>query len=172
MIYYSNQLPTLTANDHPDYEFDGDVDLSDVKRFVRDRYGRRNPVCIHEFGIDGYRFDFVGLNPYKRRVRILEYKVDRGDFLGDEKHLGYMGYCNTFSFVTPLGLATVDELRDRRAGLLQVFRWRRRKRRIDRWYLGAIWLRRPTGMKLDVETYHRMVEMMLVKVVHRRDDVF
>ncbi len=174
MIYRSNQYEQLMANDHPVYEYDGDVGLADIKRFMKNYHGRKGQqVCIHELGVGRYRFDFVSLNPYKHRIRILEYKVSRGDFNGDTKHLAYMGYCNTFSFVTPLGLISVGDLKDQRAGLQQVFRWKRRNSRINRWNLGAIWLKMPRGLGLGIDTYYKVSDMMLARVVQgRKGDFF
>jgi DNA repair protein MmcB-like len=39
-----------------------------------------------------------------------EVKVDRSDFLKDEKWRGYLGYCNEFYFVCPSKLIEADEL--------------------------------------------------------------
>lgn len=174
MIYNSNQYPTLMRNDNEWYEYDPDVGLDDIKKFVRQYHQRRKKqVCIHELGVDKYRFDFVSLDPYRQRVRILEYKVNKADFNGDSKHLGYMGYCHTFAFVTPLGLVTISDLRDKRAGLMYVFRYKKRASERDRWYLGAIWMKRPTGMVLHVSMYYHVIEMMLARLVQgRKEDFF
>jgi hypothetical protein len=48
-----------------------------------------------------------------------EIKVSRSDFMRDEKWLGYLLYCNAFSFVCPSGLIQVEEL-PRDVGLLWV----------------------------------------------------
>lgn len=174
MIYYSNQYQILTENNDPWYEYDGNVNLDDIKKFIKQYHGRRGQqVCIHELGVGKYRFDFVSLNPYQHRIRILEYKISKGDFNGDRKHLDYMHYCNTLAFVTPLGLVNVDELSDNRIGLLQVFKWKHRKNQINRWTLGAIWLKKPRGQKLDKETYYQVADMMLARVVQgRKGDFF
>jgi hypothetical protein len=175
MIYNANQYADIRRNDHPVYRYRwDDVDLGDIKRFVRDYHSRRHgQVCLHEFGLDGVRFDFVGVDPFRQRVRVLEYKVAREDFLGDRKHLRYMRYCSTLAFVTPLGLVGADDMVDGRTGLLQVFRWQRRDARVDRWTLGAIWLKRPRGLTLDREVYCRVVGAMLLRLVQgRREDFF
>ncbi len=39
-----------------------------------------------------------------------EIKVDRGDFLRDQKYVHYLQYCHKFSFVCPKGLIKPDEL--------------------------------------------------------------
>ena len=174
MIYRSNHYGTLMKDDHPVYRYDHEVDLTDIKRFVKDRHKRhRSQVCIHELGVGKHRFDFLSLNPYTHHVRILEYKVDRADLDGDKKHLDYMHYCNTLAFVTPLGLVNVDDLKDKALGLMQVFRWKRRSGDRNRWRLGAIWLRRPRGKRLETERYYRIVDMMLARVVQgRKGDLF
>lgn len=43
-------------------------------------------------------------------VTIYEIKVNRQDFLGDEKWTAYKRFCNRFSFVCPTGLIKPDEL--------------------------------------------------------------
>jgi len=174
MIYNNNHYETLLLNGSPYYEYDRNVELVDIKRFMKDYHSRqREQVCIHELRIDSHRFDFVSLNPFARHIKILEYKVMREDFNGDNKHLLYMGYCNTLAFVTPLGLVEIDDLKDRAVGLMQVFRWARRERKQERWTLGAIWVKRPRGRKLDVETYYRIMGMMLLRLVQgRKGDFF
>lgn len=174
MIYNNNQYSTLISNDDQWYEYDKKVDLRDIKTFMRQYHGRRGAqVCIHELGVDKYRFDFVSLNPYQHYIRILEYKVSRGDFNGDSKHLDYMQYCNTLAFVTPLGLVGVEDLKEKGIGLLQVFKWKRRNSIKNRWYLGAIWLKRPAGKKLDEEVYRQVADMMLARIVQgRKEDFF
>lgn len=39
-----------------------------------------------------------------------EIKVERNDFLSDDKWLGYLPYCNEFSFVAPPGIIKADEV--------------------------------------------------------------
>lgn len=174
MIYYSNQYQNLIQNNDPWYEYDKNVVLDDIKKFMKQYHSRRGQqVCIHELGVGKYRFDFVSLNPYQHRIRILEYKISKSDFNGDKKHLDYMQYCNTFSFVTPLGLVKQDELKDNKIGLLQIFKWKHRNSQINRWTLGAIWMKKPKGRELDEQTYYRVSDMMLARVVQgRKDDFF
>ena len=173
MIYDSNSLEMILQNQHPVYQFFDDVDLQDIKEFVVRRHRRNgSEVCIHELGVGHYRFDFVSLNPYSHKIRIFEYKVSKADFLGDCKWRGYLGYCTTFSFVTPLGLVSLVDL-PKGVGLLQVFRWRRRVQQDQRRYLGAIWVRRPGGRKLPEDTYRQVADMMLARLVQgRKDDFF
>ena len=175
MIYFSNHYNIILNNSHHTYEYKwDDIGLVDIKRFIQDYHKRRKQqVCIHELGIDGMRFDFLSLNPYKHYVRILEYKVNVPDFKGDDKHLGYMDYCNTLAFVTPFGMVGVDDLKHEHTGLLQIFRWKRRNARINRWNLGAIWVKRPSGRRLPRITYYRIMEMMMARLVQgRKGDFF
>lgn len=46
----------------------------------------------------------------KPRVTGYEIKVARGDFLQDDKWVGYLPYCNCFSFVCPHGLIKLEEV--------------------------------------------------------------
>ena len=174
MIYYGNYYETLISNSSPYYEYNNKVDLGDIKRFVGDYHKRRRgQVCVHELRVGKFRFDFTSLNPYTRHIRILEYKVTKEDFDGDTKHLGYMQYCNTLAFVTPLGLIRADDLKDKNVGLMQVFKWAHRTRRQERWYLGAVWVKRPKGRKLEERVYYKVVDMMLARVVQgRKEDFF
>jgi hypothetical protein len=174
MIFQSNQYDTLIQNNHHWYEYDKNITLDDIKKFMKEYHSRRKQqVCIHELGVGKYRFDFVSVNPYQHRIRILEYKVSRADFNGDRKHLEYMQYCNTLAFVTPLGLVNINDLKDPSIGLLQVFKWKKRQSEINRWYLGAIWLRKPRGKPLDEKIYYRVADMLLARVVQgRKEDFF
>jgi len=173
MIYYRNQYDRLLADDDKYYEYSDVVVLEDIKRYMKLHHQRKHDqACIQELGVDDVRFDFVSLNPHRRYIRILEYKVGRRDFLGDRKVLDYMAYCNTLSFVTPLGMVGREELIDDRIGLLQVFKWRHRGRE-EGWRLGAIWVKRPGGRKLAIERYYRVADMMLARVVQgRKRDIF
>ena len=174
MIYYYNQYDKLLANDNKYYRYDGSVTLDDIKQYMKLHHQyKHDQACIQELGVDDVRFDFVSLNPYKRYIRILEYKVSRQDFKNDRKVLDYMQYCNTLSFVTPLGMVEREELIDDRIGLLQVFKWQHRGGEEERWRLGAIWIKRPSGRKLAIERYYRVADMMLARVVQgRKKDIF
>jgi len=173
MIFFANNLDILLANNHKDYIFDKDIDLMDIKKFIYNRHHNKgNQVCIHELGIQNVRFDFISLNPYTHKIRIMEYKVSKNDFDSDHKWQNYLPWCNTFTFVTPLGLIDLDAL-PTGIGLLQMFKWQRRITRVNRWNIGAIWIRKPYGRILSIDRYYQMADMLLARIVQgRKDDFF
>ena len=168
MIYYNNSHNKILHNQSPTYTYSwNDITLSNIKQFILDRQQfRTNEVCLHEFGIDKSRFDFISINPYSQRIRILEYKVNKNDYINDSKHQNYMNYCNTLTFVTPFDM--VDEVKTQ-CGLLQVFKWTRNSRN----GLGGIWIRKPKVKTMDNGIYTHIVGMMLVRLVQgRKPDFF
>ena len=173
MIFYPNQVDALITNTYQHYNIDKNVDLADIKKFVVRRHRRNGiEICIHELGVGNYRFDFLSLNPYSQKVRIFEYKTNRADFVNDKKWRGYLPYCNTLAFVTPLGLINVKDL-PTGVGLLQVFKWQRTHQTDSRQWLGAVWCRKPHGRQMTIDRYYQVMGMLLVRLVQgRKDDFF
>ena len=99
------------------------ITSSDLKNLLRLKY-EKDYVCIDEcktgasFGhyriIDFWAMKKSWTNP---GIIACEIKVNRQDFLADDKWKKYLDYCNEFYFVAPKGIIEKDELPPE-AGLL------------------------------------------------------
>lgn len=66
-------------------------------------------------------FDFWAMElSWKEKTIGYEIKVDRADFISDEKWNYYLPYCNQFYWICPHGLISKDEI-DIRTGLIWVY---------------------------------------------------
>ena len=102
-----------------------DLDILAIKSFFMSklRYDFKQ-VGLFEFGINRRRFDCIIINAHSRRIRGYEFKVNRSDFLKDNregKWKKYLKYCHTFTGVCPPGIIRREEI-ESPAGLLWVWR--------------------------------------------------
>lgn len=148
------------------------VTADDMLGFIKSK-AERSTVFLSEFGIDWVRFDLIGINCYKRKVKIYEFKTSRADFQRDKKWYKYLNYCNSFCFVTCNGYIKREEL-PKGVGLLEIT-----KKTLPHYdgikdipYLQGNWVKRPRGRELDQERYIKIISLMLNRAKHRPKDFF
>ena len=81
-------------------ELDANVSLDDIKKYFR-QHNAGPFFSMFDTGLNGCIFDLIRVDPYRRYVRIFEFKSSRRDFASDKKWQKYLKYCHTFTFVCP-----------------------------------------------------------------------
>lgn len=76
-------------------------DAKDVARGILRLFARNDIWCIPEMPLrNNRRADLMGIDP-KGRIVIVEIKVSRADFLGDNKWPDYLDFCDKFYWGFP-----------------------------------------------------------------------
>lgn len=76
------------------------------------RLGGYRGIYIPEFTWGGYRIDAIVINTESRWIRGFEIKMNRSDFLRDEKWQHYAQFCSSLSVVCPQGIIKKEEVPD------------------------------------------------------------
>ena len=154
------------------YDFtDKEITVDDIKLFLK--YYKQNQGCnLYEFGIGNCRFDQINLNigTVKKEITIYEFKVNRYDWLNDNKWQNYLPYCNKLIFISPFGVINKDEL-PKGIGLIHVWKWKHKKRTEFKRVCGnRISIARKREMSDKV--YVRILENMIRKMPYRKEELF
>ena len=155
-----------------DKEFDYDVTIADIKRYFR--HNHTGPYfSIFETGLDENRFDLIRVDPYRRYIRIYEFKSCRKDFLSDKKWQNYLEYCHTFTFVCARHAIEKEDLPSG-IGLIWIYKWRwdRQTRLADTWILEKEWVKKPRKREMKESTLLRLAFMLVHRTKWRKEDVF
>lgn len=89
------------------------VTAGDIKALLTSRHANDIGVAEALMGSGGaQRFDYWAMDPTWTKIRCCGYevKVNRSDFINDNKWTSYLDYCTEFYFVCPAGLISVEEL--------------------------------------------------------------
>lgn len=106
----------------------GDVSAQEISRCLSEKHKKINDLYFDEckngstwfkkgeqLRLDGWAMNKSYAQPTYTGYEI---KVDRGDFMRDEKWERYMPYCHRFYFVCPRGLIKMNEITDPNVGLI------------------------------------------------------
>jgi hypothetical protein len=107
----------------------GDVSAQEISRCLSEKHKKINDLYFDEckngstwfakngeqLRLDGWAMNKSYANPTYTGYEI---KVDRGDFMRDEKWERYLPYCHRFYFVCPRGLIKMNEITDPNVGLI------------------------------------------------------
>lgn len=150
------------------YDFDLKVSIDDIKEYFR-QYNNGPFFSMFETGLNSLRFDLIRVDPYRRYVRIFEFKSCRQDFVSDNKWQKYLPYCHTFTFVCPIGVIQKDDLPSG-IGLLSIYKWKWKQN--ERWILNSEWIKRPKKRDVDQGVLLNLAFMLVHRTIWRKDDVF
>lgn len=154
-------------------EFDANISISDIKEYFRND---RGPFfSMFETGLNDLRFDLLKIDPFRKYVRIFEFKSGRADFVSDKKWRKYLEYCHTFTFVCPVNAIKKEEL-PKGIGLIWIYKWRWNRDREwednKTWILGGDWIQRPRRREVKESILLQLALTLLHRVKWRGDAVF
>lgn len=83
----------------------------EIKILLRNRFAfSTSSIFIPEYTWGNLRIDALIINTQKRLIRGFEIKVNRSDFLQDEKWIMYSQFCSSLSIACPEGLIQPNEV--------------------------------------------------------------
>ena len=153
------------------YEFDTNISIEDIKEFFRQN--NSGPFfSMFETGLSNLRFDLIRVDPYRKYIRIFEFKSSRGDFTSDKKWQKYLKYCHTLTFVCPREVIQKADL-PAGIGLMWIYKWKHKSSPWpENWTLTAEWIKKPKAKDVDTGILLNLVFMLLHRVRWRSNDIF
>lgn len=161
--------------------------LNDCYQYVKRITSESSEIGIFEFGVSAVwrndridlnhrhtkggdtvweelRFDALLINCRKQYIRGFEFKVNRSDFLRDNKWRKYVKYCNTFSFICPPGIIKKGEI-DKGIGLVYVYP-------SDSPYPETKRIHNSRSKPIHSDIYVKLIGDMLIKAKYRHNQLF
>ena len=84
----------------------------EIKELLKRLYAyRTSSIFIPEYTWKDLRIDAIIVDIRKRWIRGFEVKVNRGDFLRDDKWMLYSEFCSSLSVVCPENIVKPDEIK-------------------------------------------------------------